>query len=64
MNISRNKTENQHMEVVDVYFSKTEDIKNFIYRGSLQDFYWKKYTHESIVVVRPYYNAENETISF
>ena len=52
MNIFRNKAENQHMEVVDIYFTKIEDKNIFMYRGILQYLYWKKFTHESLDVVR------------
>ena len=41
-------------------FTKTEDKHILTYIGSLQDFYWKKYTHESIDVVRSHYNVEKQ----
>ena len=46
MNILRNKALECHVQVGDSYFTNTEN--KIIYRGSLQDFYWKKGTHESI----------------
>ena len=58
MNIFRNKAENQHMKVVDGYFTKTEDNNLFIYIGSLQDIYWKNDTHEIIDVLRPHYKVK------
>ena len=30
----------------------------YMYRGSLQDFYWNKGTHEILDVVCPYFNVE------
>ena len=59
MNLFRNKAVNQHVEVVDSNFTKTEDKDIFLYRGSLQDFSWKKATHESIDVVCTNYNVKN-----
>ena len=51
MNTLGNKGDNQHVEVVDIYFTKTEDSNIFMWIGSLQYFYWKKDTSESLDVV-------------
>ena len=40
VNLFRNTAENQHMEVVDGYFTKTDDNNIFMNKGSLQYFYW------------------------
>ena len=45
------------MEVVGSYLKKTEDKNIFMYRGSLQGFYWKKSAHESLYIVLTHYNA-------
>ena len=54
LNLSRNKEVNQHMEVIDSYFTKTENNNVFMYRDSLQDFSWKKSTHEDRDAVCPH----------
>ena len=46
------------MEVVDSYFTKTEDNNIFMYRVSLKDFYWEKSTYESLDFVRSHYNVK------
>ena len=57
MNILGKNSENQHMEVVDIYFEKQSTTTFSMYIGSRQDFYWKKSNHESLDGVRPYYNV-------
>ena len=61
INIFRKKALEFHVEVVDSYFTNTQNNTIYIYRGSLQYFYWKKVTHESIDVVCPYFNVEKKT---
>ena len=53
MNPFSNKADNQHMEGVDSYFTKTEENIIFMYRGTIYDYYWKKDNHESLDFVRP-----------
>ena len=50
------------MEVVYSYFKNPEKNKIYMYRGSLQDFYWKKRTHESLDIVCPHFNVEGNKI--
>ena len=63
INLFRNKSEKQNMEVVDSYFTKTEDNNIFMYRGSLKYFYWEKSTHESLDFVRSHYNVKKQYMS-
>ena len=49
-----------HVEVVDSYFTKTDSKNNYMYRGSLQDFYWNKGVHEILDVVRPKFNVQEK----
>ena len=58
MNILRNKALEFCVVVVDRYFTKTDNKTNYMYRGSLQEFYWKKVTHENIDFVCPHFNAK------
>ena len=39
-------------------FYKYRKRRNIYIQGSIQDFYWKKGTHESIDVVFPHFNVE------
>ena len=57
MNKFRSKALQYHVKVVGSYFTKTDNNKIYMYRGPLQDFYWKKGTHESLDVVCPYLNS-------
>ena len=41
MNMIRNKALECHSEGVDSYFTKIENNIIYMYRGSLQDFYWR-----------------------
>ena len=50
MNIIRNKALEYHMEGVDIYFTNIQNNIIYMYMGSLQQFYWKKGTHESLDV--------------
>ena len=54
-----------NVEVVDSYFTKTENSKIYMYRGSLQYFHWKKDTHGSLGIICPHLNVGKlyETIS-
>ena len=58
INISRNKSVNQQVEVVDSYLSKTENNKIYMYRGSTKYFILNKGTHESLGGVSPHFNVE------
>ena len=58
MNILSNKAVNQQVEVLDMYFSKIENNKMYMYIGSLQYFYYNKDNHESLDVLHPHYNVE------
>ena len=57
-NLFRKNSLNKHEEVVYTYFTKKVNTKIYIYRGSLQYFYWKKGYHESLDAVRPHFNYE------
>ena len=58
MNMIRNKELEFHVEVVDSYFTNMENNIIYIYRGSLQDFYWNKVTNKSLYIVCPHFNVE------
>ena len=59
----RNKALECHVEIVDSYFTKTENKIFYMCRGSLQDFYWKKGTRDILDVVCPHLNVgKNYTI--
>ena len=45
MNIFSNKAVNQRVEVIDSFVTKIDNNNIYMYRDSLQDFYWKKGTH-------------------
>ena len=47
-----------HLEGVDSYFTKIEKNRTYMYRGSLQFFYWKKGTPESLDVACIHFNVE------
>ena len=57
MKIFSNKAFKSHVEVVDIYFTKTDTNKMYLYWGSLQDIYWKKGTHAILDVVCPHLNV-------
>ena len=50
LNLFSNKALNQHMEVVDSYFTKTEDNNICLYRGSLQDFHGIKQLMKDLIL--------------
>ena len=58
MNIFRSKALEFNVELVDSIFTKTENNKIYMYRGSIQDFYWKKFTHESLYVLYQHLDIE------
>ena len=58
MNININKALEFHVEGVDRYFTNIENNIIYMYRGSLQDFYWKKGTHEILDVPCVHFNVE------
>ena len=58
VNTFRNMALEFHMELVDRNFTKTDNNKIYMYRGSLQDFYSKKGTNESLDVVCLHLNIE------
>ena len=47
MNMIRNKSLKSHEEGVDI-FTNIENRRIYMYRGSLNDFYWKKGTNKSL----------------
>ena len=46
------------METVDSYFTNIENNIIYMFRGSLQNFYWKKVTHESLDIEYIHFNVE------
>ena len=56
MNLFKNKALNQHVELVDIHFTLIYNNKMNMYRGSLQEFYWRKGIHESPDFVRTHFN--------
>ena len=58
MNININKALEFHVEGVDRHFTNIENNIIYMYRGSLQGFYWKRVTHESPYVACIYLNVE------
>ena len=57
MNIIRNKVLEYYSESADSYFANIENNRICINRGSLQEFYWKKGTHESLDFPCPKFNV-------
>ena len=58
MNPFSNNADNQHMEGVASYFTKTEENNIFMYRGSLEIFYWENASHQSLDVACSHNNSE------
>ena len=58
MNIIRNKELEYHVETFDIYFTNIDNNIIYMSRGSLQEFYWKKGTHESLDVACIHFNVE------
>ena len=50
------------MEVVAFFLTKKENNIIYMYRESIQYFYWKKGTHESLDVVCTHFNVKKRTI--
>ena len=58
MHKSKNKVLECHVEAVDRYFTKTWKNIIYMYRDPLQEFNWKKGTHESLHVLCPHLNSK------
>ena len=58
MNMIRKKALECQMETVGCYFTIIVNKRIYIYRRSLQDFYLKKGTHESLDVECLYFNVK------
>ena len=58
MNMIRNKVLEYHVEGVDSNFTNMDNHRIYMYRGSLHEFNWKKFTHKIIDVVCPHFNVE------
>ena len=55
-NIIRNKKLARDNKEYDFIFTNTENNIIYMYRGSLQDFYWEKGTHECLEVPCVYFH--------
>ena len=58
INMISNKALKCHSEGVDSYFTNIENNIIYMYRGSLQNFYWNKVPRESLDVPCPHFNVE------
>ena len=58
INMIRNKALEYHKEGVDSFFTNIENKRIYMYRGSLQEFYRNKVTHENINVPCVHFNVE------
>ena len=58
MNMIRNKALEWHVETVDSYFTNIENNIIYMYRGSLRNFYWRKFTHEILDIEYLHLNVE------
>ena len=58
MDMIMNKLLLYHVVGVESYFTKMENNIIYMYKGSLQVFYWEKGSHESLDVLSPNFNAE------
>ena len=58
MNMVRNKSSGCHVELIDTYFTKIENNYIYVYRGSLQEIYWRKGAHEIPDIIYQNFNVE------
>ena len=58
MNMISNNVLGYHQEGGNSLFKNIENKSIYMYRGSLQDFLWKKETHESLDVPCVHFNVE------
>ena len=58
MNMIRNKALECHSSGIDSYFTNIENNRIYMYRWSLQCFYWQKGTHKILDIACLHFNIE------
>ena len=61
INLYWNEEEKQKSGVIDSYFTIIEYKNLLLYKGSIQNFTWKKANHESLDALYPHHYVENKS---